>query len=99
LNQVRTVVPTGQESVTRIIYFTPDADGTLLFSLEAVGVNDNEILKIVGATGADVVNGSVRLDVHAGQRHQVDVAFSEAYDGPVELHARLAPPTVPEAAP
>jgi hypothetical protein len=87
------------QSGTRSIYFTPDADGTLLFSLEAVGVNDNEILKIIGATGADVANGIVSLDVHAGQRHKVDVVFSETYDGPVEIRARLAPPAVVEAAP
>lgn len=92
-------MPTGMQSGSRSIYFTPDADGTLLFSLEAVGVNDNEILRIIGATGADVANGSVSLDVHAGQRHKVDVVFSEAYDGPVEIRARLAPPAVAEAAP
>ena len=99
LSQVRTVVPTGLESETRSIYFTPDVGGTLLFSLEAVGVNDNEILKIVGATGADLVNGRISLDVHAGQRHRVDVVFSEAYDGPVEIRARLAPPAIAEIAP
>jgi hypothetical protein len=99
LSQVRTVVPTGQQSATRSIYFTTEADGTLQFSLEAVGVNDNETLKIVGATGANVVNGSVRLDVHAGQRHKVDVVFSEAYDGPVEMRARLASPATSTAAP
>jgi hypothetical protein len=99
LSQIRTVVPAGMHSGGRSIYFTPDADGTLLLSLEAVGVNNNEILRIVRATGADVDNGSASLGVKAGQRHKVDVFFSEPYDGPVEIHARLAPPAIEKAAP
>ena len=98
LNQVRTVVPAGMQPVNRRIYFTPDADGTILFRLEAVGVNDNEILEIVGVTGADLAGGRISLDVRAGQRERVDVVFSEAYDGPLEI-ALLAPPANREAAP
>ena len=86
------------QPVNRRIYFTPDADGTILFRLEAVGVNDNEILEIVGVTGADLAGGRISLDVRAGQRERVDVVFSEAYDGPLEI-ALLAPPANREAAP
>jgi hypothetical protein len=99
LDQVRTVVQLGLKSEIRSIFFTSPVDGTLLFSLEAVGVNNNEVLKVVEAIGAEVIGGNVKLQVHAGQRHKVDVVFSEAYGGPLEIRASLERLDMQEAAP
>ena len=74
------------------MFFTPDADGVLSMSLEAVGVNNNETLTIVAAPNATVANGSVSFPVKAGKRSRVDITLSEEYDGPVEIRARLAQP-------
>ncbi|MER8817194.1 hypothetical protein NKJ36_25055 [Mesorhizobium sp. M0142] len=89
LLDVRNILPPGSPLNARTIFLTPDAGGMLNMRIEAVGVNNNEPLTIVSASGANVSQGLISIPVEAGQRRQIDVIFSEAYDGPVEIRASL----------
>lgn len=95
LTDVRNRFASPGDATRRSIFFTPDAGGRLDFGVEAVGVNNNETIRISSTSVGLVSNGLVSLSVNGGERYQVDVVLDEPYNGPIEIRARLAPEVRP----
>jgi len=89
LQEVRHIPLPAKGAYGRTILFTPDETGTAIITLEASGLSDSEELRVVGATGADVVNGHLRHQAQAGERSRIEVEFSEPYAGPLELRVGI----------
>jgi hypothetical protein len=90
LDEFRNVSRSGSTRA-RSLYFTPTESGVATITIEATGLTETADLAVSSATGAQVVNGSIRKQLAANQRTQIDLELAEAYTGPIEVRARIEP--------
>jgi hypothetical protein len=79
----------------RSIFFTPTESGVATITIEASGLAETADLAVSSASGAQVVNGSIKKQLAANQRTQIDLELAEAYTGPIEVRVRIEPEGVP----
>lgn len=78
-------------SGSRELYFTATTSGRIELGVQALGVNDPELLVIVDARvdthPIKPENGVVILDVEAEKRQKLTIRLNEPYEGPIEVVA------------
>ncbi|WP_158178194.1 hypothetical protein [Pseudomonas viridiflava] len=88
LVDVRNRICLSEESLSvREIFFTADIDRSIVFSIQALGVNTPQTLKVVKSSLGKVHNGKIFIDVKSNIRTSIKVFFNGSYDGPIELIA------------
>lgn len=97
LEQVRSMIPKGNDGLSRTVFFTPAASGSAEIVVAASGLSDDVALSLVSASTGTVVNGRVQTLLVKGQRTAISVTFSEPFDGPIELEANSLLATTQES--
>ena len=87
LADVRNVLVTAGGGSNRQLYFTSDETCHASVTVLAAGMDQPAQLTVTTVDTGRVQNGRIVVDVTGGQRMSLLVAFSEAYDGPIELVA------------
>ncbi|MHB1516337.1 MAG: hypothetical protein ACYCVY_11665 [Acidiferrobacteraceae bacterium] len=91
LDDFRNVLASTGPGWHRKLFFTPQETGRAAVSVLAAGLQAADVLPVVRADQGRTANGVLMIDLVAGERTAVNVAFSESYDGPVELVAVTVP--------
>ena len=74
----------------RDIYFTPCEGGRALLRIVATGMNSTEELSVVQSMPGTSSPRGVLLNLTAGKRMAVSLAFRDEYRGPIEVFAESA---------
>ena len=82
LSHPRTLLPDPSDTRRRRVWFTPSSGGRAVLRFAGSGISGSDEIGVVG--------GPIVVDLKGGERSAVDVTFDRAYDGPVEIIARLA---------
>lgn len=81
---LRNAVSSAGGAKVRLVSFTPEASGSALLELSAVGVSTDEPLALVSIDGKSC-GKRPRISLEAGRRVQLSVEFDQAYVGPISL--------------
>ena len=87
LEDVRSARSTNGDDRTRTIFFTPAIGGDVEIAVAAAGLSDDVELALRTTTSGRIVSGKLRTSISAGQRTQIEVTFTDAFAGPIELSA------------
>jgi hypothetical protein len=83
----RNLICPGSSSSSRRTFFTPEGSAPVLLAFYASGLDHPARLNVERSDFGNVVNGAVRANLLGGQRISMNIEFSEAYAGPLELRA------------
>lgn len=85
LHQTRNVIVSPNGKNTRRVWFTPAESCEMSLYVFASGINSSDRISVHASSHGVISAGAVNLIVNENERVEIDLGFSEKYDGPIEI--------------